>query len=83
MSDLDIPTRLQTLDRKLGTAEARLKNRSLDISHANTARDLRRRLDALEAQVAAESITAEAQGHHVSDLEHAIRLWFDRLSDAA
>ncbi|MEO6298166.1 MAG: 3-ketoacyl-ACP reductase [Paracoccaceae bacterium] len=81
MTDLAMHQRLLALDAHLGDAELRLADQSADPAHVATARELRRRYTALSHQVAKEEITAEAQGHHVTDLEHAVRMWLDRLSN--
>ena len=80
MTDHDLQQRLKTLDASLAQAEARLKTRAdSDPNHTATAKELRSRYTALTRQVAAQEITAEAQGHHVTDLEHGLRMWLDRL----
>ncbi len=76
----DLHQRLTTLEARLAEAEAKLKSLTDgDPSHSATASDLRRRYGTLSRQVAAQEITAEAQGHHVTDLEHGLRMWLDRL----
>ena len=81
MPDLAMHQRLLALDAHLAEAETRLTDQSAVPSQSVTARELRRRYTTLSRQVAAEEITAEAQGHHVTDLEHAVRMWLDRLSN--
>ncbi len=84
MTDHDLHQRLTALEARLAQAEARLKSRpEADPTHATTAQDLRRRYTTLSRQVAAQEITAEAQGHHVTDLEHGLRMWLDRLDGTA
>ena len=79
MTDLAMHQRLLALDAHLADAETRLTDGSADPTNTATAQDLRRRYATLSRQVAAEETTAEAQGHHVTDLEHALRMWLDRL----
>jgi hypothetical protein len=47
--------------------------------HQATNEELRERYWKLEAQVSRDDAAAERKGHHVSDLEHSVRLWFERL----
>jgi len=81
MTGHDIHQRLQNLDRHLTQAETWASRiEAPDPDHTETANELRRRYAAISAEVAAAEDQAEAQGHHVTDLEHAVRMWLDRLS---
>lgn len=80
--DQEMHQRLTALESRLTQAEARLKDH-IDHDHIATARELRDRYTALQAQVAAEELTAEAQGHHVTKLEHSLRMWLDNLTGHA
>jgi len=77
--DPRLDTRLQDLNRRIAEAEARIGARSQDLGQAETVKELRRRYAGVEAQVVAEEMTDEARGHHVTDLEHSVRLLFERL----
>jgi hypothetical protein len=83
MTDLAMHHRLLALDAHLADAELRLSEGKASPEHLTTARDLRRQHTELSRKVAAEEIAAEAQGHHVTDLEHAMRMWLDRLNAEA
>lgn len=80
MKTSDLKARLDQLDQHIQTAEARLKQKGiLSADHQVTAAALRARYKTLSAKVQADVAQAEAQGHHVRDLERSLRQWLDSL----
>lgn len=80
MIDTDINARLAALSGKLRKAEARLSAAGRTTAdHQATNKELQERYRSLEAKVSRDDAAAESRGHHVSDLEHSVRLWFERL----
>ena len=80
MNDQDIQARLSALGKRLQKAEARLRTKGrMTADHQATNKELQERYWKLEAQVSRDDTAAESKGHHVSDLEHSVRLWFERL----
>ncbi|MEO8243391.1 MAG: hypothetical protein ABI832_13875 [bacterium] len=84
MTDVQTQARLDALGRSLALAQDRLKERAaISDDHVKTARDLQIQYDTLRRQVERQELATESEGHHVSALEHAIRMWIDRLTDKA
>ena len=82
MTEPDLHARLAALGTQLSAAEARLqRTASADAGHVATNRELRDRYAALSKQVDQEDATAASHGHHVTDLEHSVRMWVDQLVD--
>ena len=80
MPTQDLKSRLDVLEQHIGEAEKHLKDKDLfSPDHAQTASELRRRYEVLLRKVQDDVADAEAQGHHVSDLETSIRQWLDAL----
>jgi septal ring factor EnvC (AmiA/AmiB activator) len=68
--------RLQALSQKLANAEKVLTDRqNWSDHHQRTLEQMKARHDFLEAEINDEVAELEAQGHHVSDLEHSLRQW--------
>ncbi len=84
MTDVVTQARLDALGRSLAQAQDRLRERAvISDDHLKTEQELLVQYEALKRQVDREEVVAETEGHHVSKLEHAIRMWMDRLSDKA
>lgn len=82
MTDPDLHARLAALGSQLSKAEDHLKRTApTDVGHVATNRELRARYAALTRQVETEDATAASHGHHVTDLEHSVRMWVDDLID--
>ena len=82
MIDTDIHARLVALDAHLSKVEGQLQSKSGATSpHLITTQELRDRYKALSVQVAQEEAEEMKIGHHVSALEHSVRMWLDRLSN--
>jgi len=76
----DLKVRLDQLAEHLQRAEAHLKRGNIfSADHKLKALELQARYEALSRKVHAEITEAEAQGHHVSDLERSVREWLDSL----
>ncbi len=79
MIDTNIHARLLALDAHLSKVEDQLQSKAKGNStHLVTNQELRDRYIALSAQVAQEEAGATKIGHHVSALEHSVRMWMDR-----
>ncbi|WP_138936674.1 3-ketoacyl-ACP reductase [Roseovarius arcticus] len=79
MINTDIHARLVALDAHLSKIEGQLRSKAnADSDHLATNQELRDRYVALSAQVGREETDAEKMGHHVSALEHSVRMWMDR-----
>lgn len=80
MNTPDLRARLDQLEQHIQTAESHLKQKGLfSADHQVTAAELRTRYKMLSAKVQADVADAEAQGHHVTDLEKSLRQWLDSL----
>ena len=82
METVTLRDRLQALGHQIDTAEARLREEAHwrdDAAHL-TAKELKDRYARLQARVNSEVADEEAQGHHVSTLERAVRQWLDSIS---
>lgn len=82
MIDTDIHARLLALDAHLTKADGQLQSKAQSSSaHSITNRELCDRYYALIAQVAQEETDEASLGHHVSALEHSVKMWMARLSN--
>ena len=82
MIDTDIHARLAALDGHLSKVEGQLQSTAeTNSAHLVTNQELRDRYIALSAQVAQEEAGKTKNGHHVSALEHSVRMWIDRLNN--
>jgi hypothetical protein len=80
MTYTSLSERLAVLRKELQRAEDWVSTRGLiNAEHTATNLELRTRYEALVERVGKEEAAAESHGAHVSDLEHAVRLWLDRL----
>ena len=82
METEDLHGRLEALGHKIHAAEERLREEKpphRDAAH-RTAQELKERYAHLQARVNSEIADVEAQGHHVNDLERAVRQWLDSIS---
>lgn len=82
MIDTDIHARLVALDAHLSKVEGQLQSKAeANPADLITNQELRDRYNALSAQVAQEEAGETKIGHHVSALEHSVRMWMERLSN--
>ncbi len=81
MTDTDIHARLVALGQQLSKAEKALSKRGSDVdpAHLVTNRELQDRYNALHQQVAREETSEAAHGASISDFEHSVRMWVERL----
>lgn len=78
METSDLHARLAQLEQHLAAADAHLRSKATAAApHQDKATALRQQYDALSYRVKTETADAEAHGHHVSDLERAVRAWID------
>lgn len=81
MNNTEIHAKLVALDQQLSKVEGQLLSKAeANSAHLVTNQELRDRHIALTAQVAQEEAGETKIGHHVSALEHSVRIWMDRLS---
>ncbi|MEH6830409.1 MAG: hypothetical protein V7661_06150 [Sulfitobacter sp.] len=79
MIDTDTHARLIVLGAHLSKIESQLLSKpEANSAHLFTNQELRIRHIALSAQVAQEQADATKMGHHISALEHSVRMWMDR-----
>lgn len=73
--------RLEALGHKIHAAEKRLREESHlfhDKAHL-TSQELKARYARLQARLNGESADAEANGHHVTDLERSVQQWLESI----
>ena len=81
MENQDLHARLDALGRKIHATEQRLREKAHlyhDPTHL-TAKELKQSYRNLQARLNGEIAEAEAQGHHVSDLERSVQQWLDSI----
>lgn len=80
MTDMSLSDRLEALKKELQRAEDWIGSRGrITAEHSATNMELRIRYDTLVDRVSKAESDAESHGVHVGDLEHAVRLWLERL----
>ena len=80
MTSTDLQTRLDHLSKRIEAAEVDLKGTgTFSAGHQASTAELRTRYNALTKKVRVEVAEAEANGHHVTDLEQSVRQWLDSL----
>ena len=82
MTEIDIDARLHALGDKLKRAEHRIDMKALkNAEHLVIISQLRERYSLLLNQVEKDVTSAEALGHHVSDLEKSVMVWYEGLDN--
>ena len=81
MEPQNLHSRLEALNAKLDTAEARLaKQAHLKRNHQHlTAQELRDQYQTLQSTLNEEAATEASHGHHVTNLERSVRQLIDNI----